>query len=75
MKILWVVGMSTICLELKSIKRLSSIQILPNVKMAFYESSLVDYRIEDHKLVPYSDNTPNKYIVVEEKTVVGDLSK
>lgn len=40
-----------------------------NTKLAFYESTLVDYKIEDHKLVPYEENTPNKYLVVEEGNI------
>lgn len=39
---------------------------IKSVNRAFYESELIDYKIEDHKLVAYSEETPNKYIVIDE---------
>ena len=40
-----------------------------NTKLAFYESTLVDYKIEDHKLVPYEENTPNRFIKFSENRI------
>ena len=40
-----------------------------NTKLAFYENAPVDYRIEDHKLIPYEENTPNRYLVVEDGNI------
>ena len=40
-----------------------------NVKLAFYENTLVDYKIEDHKLVAYGENQSNRYLVVEEGNI------